>query len=81
MAPPTPTLVDRQSQITDVDSEWLTEDCSTTGSPDSEFDELFSQNTMHIAASGGSHWRNRGGNGDANAACSTSIAHADSRSH
>ncbi|KFY64592.1 hypothetical protein V496_03165 [Pseudogymnoascus sp. VKM F-4515 (FW-2607)] len=56
MAPPTPTLADRQSQITDVDSEWLTEDCSTTGSPDSEFNKLFSQNTMHIAASGGSHW-------------------------
>ncbi|KFY30762.1 hypothetical protein V493_01679 [Pseudogymnoascus sp. VKM F-4281 (FW-2241)] len=57
MAPHTPTLADRQSQTTDVDSEWLTEDCSTTGSPDSEFNELFSQNTMHIAASGGSHWR------------------------
>ncbi|KFZ16918.1 hypothetical protein V501_02007, partial [Pseudogymnoascus sp. VKM F-4519 (FW-2642)] len=56
MAPPTPTLADRQSQITDVESEWLTEDCSTTGSPDSEFNELFSQNTMHIAASEGSHW-------------------------
>ncbi|KFY11830.1 hypothetical protein V491_07046 [Pseudogymnoascus sp. VKM F-3775] len=56
MAPPTPTLADRQSQITDVDSEWFTEDCSTTGSPDSEFNELFSQNTMHIAASEGSHW-------------------------
>lgn len=52
MAPPT----DRQSQIADVDSEWLTEDWSTTASPDSEFNELFSQNTMHIAASGGSHW-------------------------
>ena len=58
MAPSTPTLADRQSQTIDVDSsEWLTEDCSTTGSPDSEFNELFSQNTMHIAASGGSHWR------------------------
>ncbi|KFX85798.1 hypothetical protein O988_09891 [Pseudogymnoascus sp. VKM F-3808] len=56
MAPPTPTLSDRQSQITDVDSEWFTEDYSTTGSPDSEFNELFSQNTMHIAASEGSHW-------------------------
>ncbi len=56
MAPPTPTLADRQSQITDVDSEWFIEDCSTTDSPDSEFNELFSQNTMHIAASEGSHW-------------------------
>ncbi|KFY91476.1 hypothetical protein V500_04644 [Pseudogymnoascus sp. VKM F-4518 (FW-2643)] len=57
MAPLTPTLEDRQSQIiADVGfSEWLTEDCST-GSPDSDFDGLFSQNTMHMAASGDSHW-------------------------
>ena len=59
MAPLTPTLEDGQSQIiSDVDfSEWLAEDCSTPGSPDSDFDELFSQNTMHLAASGGGHWR------------------------
>ncbi|KAL5344652.1 hypothetical protein ACLOAV_010344 [Pseudogymnoascus australis] len=58
MAPSTPTLEDGQSQtISDVDfSEWLTEDSSTPGSPDSDFDKLFSQNTMHIAASGSSHW-------------------------
>ncbi|KFZ01557.1 hypothetical protein V500_00701, partial [Pseudogymnoascus sp. VKM F-4518 (FW-2643)] len=59
MAASTPTLEDGQSQtISDVDfSEWLTEDSSTPGSPDSDFDKLFSQNTMHIAASGSSHWR------------------------
>ncbi|KFY30893.1 hypothetical protein V493_01577 [Pseudogymnoascus sp. VKM F-4281 (FW-2241)] len=49
MAPSTPTLEERQSQV-------IAEDCST-GSTDSDFDELFSQNTMHMAASGDSHWR------------------------
>ncbi|KFY69646.1 hypothetical protein V496_00052 [Pseudogymnoascus sp. VKM F-4515 (FW-2607)] len=49
MAPSRPALEDGPSQIiSDVDfSEWLTEDCSTPGSPDSD-DELFSQNTMHV---------------------------------
>jgi len=57
MASSTPTSEDSESQImSDVDfSEWLTEDCSTPGSPDSDFDELFSQIT-HTAASGGSDW-------------------------
>jgi hypothetical protein len=49
MAPSTPTLEDRQSQI-------IAGDCSTDGT-DSDFDGLFSQNTMHMAASGDSHWR------------------------
>ena len=49
MAPSTPTLEDRESQI-------IAEDCSTD-STDSDFDGLFSQNTMHMAASGDSHWR------------------------
>ncbi len=59
MVASTPTLEDGQSQtISDVDfSGWLTEDSSTPGNPDSDFDKLFSQNTMHIAASGSSHWR------------------------
>ncbi|OBT85156.1 hypothetical protein VE02_05632 [Pseudogymnoascus sp. 03VT05] len=59
MVASTPTLEDGQSQtISDVDfSGWLTEDSSTPGNPDSDFDKLFSQNTMHIAASESSHWR------------------------
>jgi len=52
-----PTSEDSESQImSDVDfSEWLTEDCSTPYSPDSDFDELFSQIT-YTAASGGGDW-------------------------
>ncbi|OBT40495.1 hypothetical protein VE00_07879 [Pseudogymnoascus sp. WSF 3629] len=49
MAPSTPTLEDRESQI-------IAEDYSTD-STDSDFDGLFSQNTMHMAAPGDSHWR------------------------
>ena len=57
MVSSTSTLEDSESQImSDVDfSEWLTEDCSTPGSPDSDFDELFSQIT-YTAASGVSDW-------------------------
>ena len=57
MASSTPTSEDSESQImSDVDfSEWLTEDCSTPDSPDSDFDELFSQIT-YTAASGGGDW-------------------------
>jgi hypothetical protein len=57
MASSTSTSKDSESQImSDVDfSEWLTEDCSLSDSPDSDFDELFSQIT-YAAASGGSDW-------------------------
>ncbi|KAL5349541.1 hypothetical protein ACLOAV_005836 [Pseudogymnoascus australis] len=49
MAPSTPKLEERQSQV-------IAEDCSTS-SIDSDFDELFSQHTVHMAGSGDSHWR------------------------
>lgn len=49
MAPSTPTLEERQSQVIEEDS--------STSSTDSDFDELFSQNTVHMAGSGDSHWR------------------------
>ncbi|OAF58581.1 hypothetical protein VC83_05135 [Pseudogymnoascus destructans] len=61
MVSSTPTSEDSESQLmSDVGCpNWHTEDCSTPGSPDSDFDELFSQFTridQDGAASWGSYW-------------------------